>query len=286
MRTKSASRRKLFLFRLGLVAGILLSGLVGSALILMKQERLVIETPGDADGESGFSVRLQDAPIYVEELDAAETGHRYLYDPRLGWRNIPGWNAETFERPLAINSKGLRDREYAYAKPKGAKRALVLGDSFTWGYGVANDEIFTEVLEKRLAAAPVEWEILNAGVSGWGTDQELLFFIDEGVKYSPDIVVLAFYLINDPVNNASSIQYGLHKPVFLDEGLQLANTPVPKPDSNAPEIRDCLACAVMARSPAGPFSSSIAAGSDDETAALRRPNRLDRPESAPDRRVR
>jgi hypothetical protein len=240
MDPKTPSKRKLILLRVGIVAFVLAIGVVGSALILIQQERLVVGTSNGADGESGFSIKLQDAPIYVEEPDAAESGHRYLFDSKLGWRNIPNWSSTTFNRSLRINSKGLRDREYDFAKPTGVKRALVLGDSFTWGYGVSNDEIYTEVLEARPANASPSWQVLNTAVSGWGTDQELLFLVDEGFKYSPDIVVLAFYLINDPINNSASPQYGLHKPVFADASLQLSNVPVPKPGSDAPDVRSSL----------------------------------------------
>ena len=78
--------------------------------------------------------------IYLQEPGHEKTGHRYLYDPELGWRNIPGWRATTYDRPLVINSKGLRDREYPYEKSDGTRRILVLGDSYAWGYGVRGKE--------------------------------------------------------------------------------------------------------------------------------------------------
>ncbi len=167
--------------------------------------------------------------IYIQEPGHERTGHRYLYDPRLGWRNIPGWEATTNGKKLTINSRGLRDREYALAKPAGVRRVLVLGDSYTWGYGVANDEIYTEVLERSLAARGQVVQVINSGVSGWGTDQEYLFLEAEGMAYQPDVVVLALFLINDPENNANSVQYGLSKPLFSDLKLTLANVPVPRP---------------------------------------------------------
>lgn len=228
---------KIWTFRL-IASGVpILLGLVLIAAVLVRQERLVVE-----DGD----VQLRAAPIYLQEPgdQAAKAGHRYVYDARLGWKNIPNWSSTTFGKQLTINSKNLRDREYPYEKPNGVRRILVLGDSFTWGYGVADEEIFTEVMEAELSRehsgselstpefskTSTPWEVINSGVSGWGTDQEFLFYKDEGRKYSPDIVVVAFYLGNDPKNCMSSPQYGLHKPVFVDVSLTMSNVPVPKPN--------------------------------------------------------
>lgn len=178
--------------------------------------------------------------IILQEQGHEKTGHRYAYDPLLGWRNIPDWKATTGGKKLTINSKGLRDKEYSYDKKPGTKRVLVLGDSFAWGYGVADDEIFTEVLERMIAAhgdtPPVE--VINTGVSGWGTDQQYLYLISEGYKYSPGLVLLAFYIENDPVNNSSSRQYGLYKPLFASEKLNLMNVPVPLPSEETP-VQTC-----------------------------------------------
>ena len=171
-------------------------------------------------------------PIYVQEPGHEHTGHFYRYDQRWGWRNVAGWKATTLDQKLTINSQGLRDREYPYAKPAGTRRLLVLGDSFTWGYGVADDEIFTEVLERRFENNQLNWEVLNTGVSGWSTDQEYLFLTDEGFRYQPDLVLLAFYTFNDPKEVVASDQYGLSKPVFLDRNLTLGNVPVPRPSQS------------------------------------------------------
>ncbi len=212
-----------------------LLGLAAITWLLVRQERLVIEPAKGTNAAP--SIRLQPQPIYLEEPNHEITGHRYLYDETLGWRNIPGWKAATFKRTLTINSLGLRDREYPHAKPEGVFRILVLGDSFTWGYGISDDEIFTELLESDLNRAGHRVEVLNAGVSGWGTDQELLFLEKEGFNYEPDLVILAFYLYNDPENIAFSRQYGLNKPLFTDTNLTLANVPVPKPGTAAPDLQ-------------------------------------------------
>jgi lysophospholipase L1-like esterase len=221
------SARRLWFFRLLALGGSLAVGVLLIGTTLMMQERLIFD-------RDAMWFKLQAAPVYVQEPGSEVTGHRYLFDPVLGWRNIPNWRASTKGRPLSINSKGLRDREYPYEKPSGVSRILVLGDSFTWGYGVADGEIFTEVLEAGLRRDGLHWEVLNAGVSGWGTDQEYLYLINEGFKYAPDVVVLAFLVFNDPENNAWSVQYGLHKPIFLNKDLDLYGVPVPEPNAQVP----------------------------------------------------
>ena len=175
--------------------------------------------------------------IYVQEPGHEVTGHRYLYDNRLGWRNIPNWQATTYGHKLTINSLGMRDREYSVVKPSDTNRILVLGSSYTWGYGVADDEVFTEVLEAKLAEiGDARYEVLNTGVSGWGTDQELLFLTDEGFQLAPNLVVSSFNLTEHPIYNVNSVQFTLAKPMFLDTDLQLGNVPVPKPGTPYPRL--------------------------------------------------
>lgn len=183
--------------------------------------------------------------LVLEEPGAEKTGHRYLFDDVLGWRNIPNWKSTTFGRELTINSKGLRGREYPYEKPPGVKRILILGDSFAWGYAVADDEVFTEQLETLLKGRARKWEVINTGVSGWSTDQQYLHLREEGLKYSPDIVLLAFCSANDIKGCMSSRIYALNKPL-LNAGpetfggdrtrLAFVNPPPPKPGDARPAV--------------------------------------------------
>ena len=64
--------------------------------------------------------------IYVQEIGHELTGHRYLYDAELGWKNIPSWEATTYSQKLTTNSLGMRDREYTVDKPAGVFRSLLL----------------------------------------------------------------------------------------------------------------------------------------------------------------
>ena len=206
------TKRSRLLFRIGAVLAGLLAGLVLAMLLLTLRARLFPSTQW----------------IYLYEPGHEETGHRYIYDATLGWRNIPNWTGTTFGKPLSINSHGLRDLEYSYEKPANRRRILVLGDSYTWGYGVGNKEIYTEVLENSLLQQK-DWQVLNAGVSGWGTDQQYLFLRKEGFRYDPDIVIVSFFFGNDFREISSSQQYQLDKPVFINTALELNNSPVPKP---------------------------------------------------------
>jgi hypothetical protein len=116
---------------------------------------------------------------------------------KLGWSHVPnkeGWyDVEGQRIDVRINSKGLRDREYSYEKPKGVFRILVLGDSFAEAFQVPLADSFSEVLEKALNQTGAKFEVINAGFAGVGTDYELLFFRHEGYRYDPDLVLLAFF---------------------------------------------------------------------------------------------
>lgn len=156
------------------------------------------------------------------------------YDPALGWRGRPNLdcvlNEGHFTIRISQNSRGFRDGEHSVEKPQGVARVLCCGDSFTWGWGVEQDQIYTAVLERRYAHAGAAVEVLNAGVGGYSTDQLLLYLLDEGFSYSPDYVVYQAAW-NDVRDNPRTIVEAIyHKPAFdLEEGgkLVLRDCPVP-----------------------------------------------------------
>jgi hypothetical protein len=72
-------------------------------------------------------------------------------------------------------------------------------------------------------------QVINAGVSGYGTDQEYLYYLDEGHRFRPDLVLLVFYP-NDFSENLLVYDNGLISPNFEwadPGGLELSNVPVP-----------------------------------------------------------
>jgi hypothetical protein len=105
---------------------------------------------------------------------------------------------------FVTNSRGFRNtKEFAYEKPPNIIRVLSLGDSQTQGYEVRQDATFSAVLERYLNTRSIPAEVINAGVSGFSTAEELVFLENEGRKYQPDIVVLGYYA-NDFEDNLKS----------------------------------------------------------------------------------
>lgn len=157
------------------------------------------------------------------------------YDPLLGWRKRPEARV-TFRRReytvrIAINALGLRDPERGYAAEPGTRRILALGDSFVEGYTVPLDETVTQDLEASLRKECRRIDVINGATTGYSTDQELLFYETEGVRYHPGIVLLFFYY-NDVIYNDSQWYYGgVPKPVFVfrQGTLQVWKRPVPRP---------------------------------------------------------
>jgi SGNH hydrolase-like domain, acetyltransferase AlgX len=156
------------------------------------------------------------------------------HDPRLGWRHRPGARATYHRREytteVAINARGLRDAERDYTASEGTFRVLALGDSFVEGYTVPQEETVTQVLERTVGGPGCPAEVLNAGHAAYSTDQEYVFYLDEGVKYAPQVVLLFFYY-NDILSNTISNYFGSPKPRLerRDGRMVLTNEPVPHP---------------------------------------------------------
>lgn len=152
----------------------------------------------------------------------------WSYSEILGWEHLPNqrgrFNHQDFSVDVVINSQGIRDDEYSLNRTD-KKRMLVLGDSFGWGFGVEHQDRFSEILEDIHS----DWEIINASVSGYGTDQQFLFLKEKAIAFRPDVVLLLFHN-SDFGNNIHAVDNWYYKPFFVVERghLKLQNVPVPK----------------------------------------------------------
>jgi hypothetical protein len=152
-----------------------------------------------------------------------------VWDPQRGWALRPGIrDLKVFgSRTLNSDSWGFRgSRDYPEQKPEGRVRILVLGDSFTFGEDLSDDETYASRLEQSLPGV----DVMNLGVHGYGHDQMLVSLRALGPRVRPDFVLLGF-VAEDMERNLVDFR-DFAKPRFELEGghLVLKNTPVPSPD--------------------------------------------------------
>jgi hypothetical protein len=153
----------------------------------------------------------------------------YNYHEKLGWFQKPNQQVlykASQEFIVNTNNQGFRDKDYGLKKKD---RILFIGDSFTWGYDVEEKNRFTNNLQQKLLNSH---DVLNMGVSGYGTDQSYLILQDYFESSQADIVFLLFCMMNDREENMSkSVYHGYYKPYFIlkdSMNIELAGIPSKK----------------------------------------------------------
>jgi hypothetical protein len=154
-------------------------------------------------------------------------------DPLLGWRKIPGaearYDRRDFQTRYRVNSRGLRGPEFAHERSPGVARVLALGDSFVEAFMVDDASTVTARLQAELAQRGCRAEVVNGGTVGYSTDQEFLFYREEGRRYRADLVVLFVY--HNDIPYLVQEEYGPYpKPrlAFEDAGPRVTNFPLPR----------------------------------------------------------
>ena len=148
------------------------------------------------------------------------------YDSTKGWQTRPNVKQmKVFnDKILNTNAQGFRDRhDYTVARDTGKVRILLLGDSFTFGEAVSDDEMYASLLQHMLPRA----EIMNFGVHGYAHDQMLILLREQGIHYKPDIVMLGFISDDMSRNVVDFRDYAKPHYEVEDGTLELEGTPVP-----------------------------------------------------------
>jgi lysophospholipase L1-like esterase len=194
--------------RLLLSAGALVAALVaGDLLFRWLGPPLEYRTGGFARTPTGLLVPLAEYYSFTwrrGDLSEDGTGPRGRLQPglrlRLGYEQ-PRWSYFDADGCIAVqnNSLGFRDEEFPVAKPKGEFRALALGDSFTYGIGVRQQDSWPEVLEDLLARERGgSVQVINCGMAcGRGARSAAEYapwVASDGLGFAPDLVVLGFCL--------------------------------------------------------------------------------------------
>ncbi|MGD1715427.1 SGNH/GDSL hydrolase family protein [Dapis sp. BLCC M172] len=181
-----------------------------------------------AVGEIGLRIAKIETPPPPRE----DSNKELLYttkDPYRGWAGNPNgksfWTGEGIPSEIKMNSGGFRDYERSKSKPENGLRIALLGDSFTEAIHVKLEDTYGAIIEQKLQQCPVlkdrKVEVMNFGVQGYGTAQELMTLRHHVWDYSPDLVMLVFYSGNDLRNNSRTLEHDHLRPYFIYQDGQL-----------------------------------------------------------------
>lgn len=159
--------------------------------------------------------------VYPQRL-VSEPRHLYQVSPTLGYRLTSNYDGilgtVEFSTRIQTNSLGLRDHEFPRKTP-GAFRILALGDSFTFGVAVPLENTYLKLLERRLRETSSEgFQVVNAGVDGYGPQHYLQYLNEAGLALEPDLVTIGFYVANDVMDR---ITYNW----YIHDGLLFSRKP-------------------------------------------------------------
>jgi hypothetical protein len=176
----------------------------------------------------GLALLLADAGIRIANRWFP---YFYCYDQYRGWGLNPGaagWYRREGTSYLRINRDGFRGPDYSQQKPPDTVRIAVLGDSYVEAMQVPEDETFVAVIQRELAECPLlrgrQVQVMNFGVDGYGTAQELMTLRRKVWKYSSDMVVLALFLGNDIRNNSVVLEGDQCRPFYNETDGELVPT--------------------------------------------------------------
>ena len=222
-------KEKLLLLLFGTGIGVSLG--LGSGWVI---KRMLLAPPAGSTFASTDDLRR--TMMSTDEKDVKEDGSvslRSIIRPHPSDRIIytlkPNLRVKFQRVELTTNSEGLRGPEINVEKPKGVYRIAFLGDSFVFGWGVAQAQTFVQVFQDLLNEHAKElgyerFEVLNFGVPGYSTFQEVALFEEEGLKYKPDAAILYFvendfglpFFINDFSNPEALVAAGTYKDLHRD----------------------------------------------------------------------
>ena len=160
-------------------------------------------------------------PVEVNE-PLKRSIHESSDNVKLRYKLTP--NASNFEHGVwnRINSYGFRD-ENPLEKPKGTTRIIFLGDSVVYGDSIELADTVPQQLEKLFQSKGNKVDIMNFGVAGYETEQEVEFFKELGLQFKPDIVIVG-YCLNDSNHGSGEILWfhtELKRRMKLNQKLRL-----------------------------------------------------------------
>ncbi len=126
-------------------------------------------------------------------LSLTQKKANYLFEPNTTLHNTSSVEGE-FDHTAAINSHGYRGKDFLIPKEKGTLRVFAVGDSFTFGVGAQDNEVFPHLIEENLRAQGMNVEVINAGIGHASPITHYVNLRDLHLQYDPDLVLLFFDL--------------------------------------------------------------------------------------------
>lgn len=130
-------------------------------------------------------VRIKKPDIFRSLQARAYSQPDLTFDHSLVPRGKGRFKGDEFDIRINVNSSGFRGPELARDKTAGRKRIVFVGDSFTFGWGVNEEETFVSLLQKDQPA-----ELINAGIVSYSPALEYLLIREKIIALQPDEVVL------------------------------------------------------------------------------------------------
>ncbi len=183
-----------------------------------------------AVGEIGLRIAgIEHPPPPRIDAEVDENSPYTFQDPYRGWAGNPNgksfWTGEGIPSEIKMNSGGFRDYERSKTKPENGLRIALLGDSFTEAIHVKLEDTYGAIIEQNLQQCPVlkdrKVEVMNFGIQGYGTAQQLMTLRHHVWDYSPDLVMLVFFAANDLRNNSRTLEHDHLRPYFVYQDGQL-----------------------------------------------------------------
>jgi hypothetical protein len=165
-----------------------------------------------------FPVDFMKPPQSIPGDTWRELMHQRSSVPGLRYELAPGRNKYAHGAVIHTNSQGMRDSEPLPLNHPSTCNIIAVGDSFTFGFGVAGEDTYPNVLEKRLAndadfdGGDNTIQVLNLGVGGYSTRDETLVIKYKGLKWKPTLIIIG-YALNDPeIDPFQPLHQYYHKP--------------------------------------------------------------------------
>ncbi len=175
------------------------------------------------------------APVERRRDPWRTLAHRASQVPGLTYELTPSVRVETDRGLVETNRFGMRDRERSVEPAPGTVRIAALGDSFAFGFGVAAEEAWPAQLEACLnqpGPSGGAYEVLNFGVGGYSTQDEVVVLAEKVAPFAPQRVLVG-YVLNDPEIDPIQPLHAYFTPPALGQQLHLGRVVAPAANRRA-----------------------------------------------------